>query len=186
MVALCRRDIVEYVADAYCSKIKAVTTETHQYFFSNPEIPDWKIGTDNKHFVTKLPTISSGVLSNHFRTVKVDSSHHMASFSKAMSTRRRNDTAYHPQTATVKVEPERMKMASESPEKAMQIKRRKPLEFRMLEIECFTYGILLGRVKLPQELSCVHDTFHVSNLKKCLAEPDVQVHLDEIEIDKNL
>ncbi|GKA36693.1 putative reverse transcriptase domain-containing protein [Tanacetum coccineum] len=36
------------------------------------------------------------------------------------------------------------------------------------------------------ELSCVHDTFHVSNLKKCLAEPDVQVPLDEIEIDENL
>ncbi|GKE51777.1 hypothetical protein Tco_1486933 [Tanacetum coccineum] len=36
------------------------------------------------------------------------------------------------------------------------------------------------------ELSCVHDTFHVSNLKKCLAEQDVQVPLDEIEIDENL
>nr|GEZ70982.1 putative reverse transcriptase domain-containing protein [Tanacetum cinerariifolium] len=42
------------------------------------------------------------------------------------------------------------------------------------------------RLKLPQELSCVHDTFHVSNLKKCLAEPDVQVPLDEIEIDEHL
>ncbi|GKF70446.1 hypothetical protein Tco_0203503, partial [Tanacetum coccineum] len=42
------------------------------------------------------------------------------------------------------------------------------------------------RLKLPQELSCVHDTFHVSNLKKCLDEPDVQVPLDEIEIDENL
>ncbi|GKG19848.1 hypothetical protein Tco_0376947 [Tanacetum coccineum] len=28
--------------------------------------------------------------------------------------------------------------------------------------------------------------FHVSNLKKCLAEPDVQVPLDGIEIDENL
>nr|GEX89595.1 putative reverse transcriptase domain-containing protein [Tanacetum cinerariifolium] len=42
------------------------------------------------------------------------------------------------------------------------------------------------RLKLPQELSCVHDTFHVSNLKKCLAEPDVQVPLDEIGIYENL
>ncbi|GKG02966.1 hypothetical protein Tco_0310602, partial [Tanacetum coccineum] len=31
-----------------------------------------------------------------------------------------------------------------------------------------------------------YNTFHVSNLKKCLAEPDVQVPLDEIEIDANL
>ncbi|GJS59609.1 hypothetical protein Tco_0654393 [Tanacetum coccineum] len=47
-------------------------------------------------------------------------------------------------------------------------------------------GPVAYRLKLPQELSCIHDTFHVSNLKKCLAEPDVQVPLDEIEIDENL
>ncbi|GJS75817.1 putative reverse transcriptase domain-containing protein [Tanacetum coccineum] len=51
-------------------------------------------------------------------------------------------------------------------------------------VECV--GPMAYRLKLPQELSCVHDTFHVSNLKKCLAEPDVQVPLDEIEIDENL
>ncbi|GJX61087.1 putative reverse transcriptase domain-containing protein [Tanacetum coccineum] len=47
-------------------------------------------------------------------------------------------------------------------------------------------GKVAYRLKLPQKLSCVHDTFHVSNLKKCLAEPDVHVPLDEIEIDENL
>ncbi|GKB30611.1 putative reverse transcriptase domain-containing protein [Tanacetum coccineum] len=33
---------------------------------------------------------------------------------------------------------------------------------------------------LPKELDGVHDTFHVSNLKKCLADPTLQVPLDEI------
>ncbi|GKD07183.1 putative reverse transcriptase domain-containing protein, partial [Tanacetum coccineum] len=47
-------------------------------------------------------------------------------------------------------------------------------------------GPVAYRLKLPQELSCLNDTFHVSNLKKCLAEPDVQVPLDEIEIDEHL
>ncbi|GKE19102.1 hypothetical protein Tco_1426679, partial [Tanacetum coccineum] len=47
-------------------------------------------------------------------------------------------------------------------------------------------GLVAYRLKLPQELNCVHDTFHVPNLKKCLAELDVQVPLDEIEIDENL
>ncbi|GKF89191.1 hypothetical protein Tco_0263154, partial [Tanacetum coccineum] len=51
-------------------------------------------------------------------------------------------------------------------------------------VECV--GPVAYRPKLPQELSCVHDTFHVSNLKKCLAEPDVHVPLDKIEIDKKL
>ncbi|GKB10145.1 putative reverse transcriptase domain-containing protein, partial [Tanacetum coccineum] len=47
-------------------------------------------------------------------------------------------------------------------------------------------GPVAYRLKLPQELSCIHDTFHVSNLKKCLADPDVQVPLNEIEIDENM
>ncbi|GKB60430.1 hypothetical protein Tco_0916616 [Tanacetum coccineum] len=36
---------------------------------------------------------------------------------------------------------------------------------------------------LPEELNSVHDTFHVSNLKKCLADPTLQVPLDEIRVD---
>ncbi|GKF80350.1 putative reverse transcriptase domain-containing protein, partial [Tanacetum coccineum] len=51
-------------------------------------------------------------------------------------------------------------------------------------VECV--GLVAYQSKLPQELSCVHDMFHVSNLKKCLAEPDVQVPLEEIEINENL
>ncbi|GJW82464.1 putative reverse transcriptase domain-containing protein [Tanacetum coccineum] len=51
-------------------------------------------------------------------------------------------------------------------------------------VECV--GPVAYRLKLPQELSCIHDTFHVSNLKKCLAESDIQVPLEEIEIDENL
>nr|GEX10544.1 putative reverse transcriptase domain-containing protein [Tanacetum cinerariifolium] len=36
------------------------------------------------------------------------------------------------------------------------------------------------RLDLPEELNGVHDTFHVSNLKKCLADPTLQMPLDEI------
>ncbi|GJY80413.1 hypothetical protein Tco_0493164 [Tanacetum coccineum] len=51
-------------------------------------------------------------------------------------------------------------------------------------VECV--GLVAYRLKLPQELSCIHDMFYVSNLKRCLAESDVQVPLEEIEIDENL
>ncbi|GJS90475.1 RNA-directed DNA polymerase, eukaryota [Tanacetum coccineum] len=37
------------------------------------------------------------------------------------------------------------------------------------------------RLRLPEELSGVHDTFHVSNLKKCLADASLHVPLDEIK-----
>nr|GEU39850.1 putative reverse transcriptase domain-containing protein [Tanacetum cinerariifolium] len=39
---------------------------------------------------------------------------------------------------------------------------------------------------LLEELNGVHDTFHVSNLKKCLADPTLQVRLDEIRVDAKL
>nr|GEU87199.1 putative reverse transcriptase domain, ribonuclease H-like domain, aspartic peptidase domain protein [Tanacetum cinerariifolium] len=42
------------------------------------------------------------------------------------------------------------------------------------------------RLRLPEELSSVHDTLHVSNLKKCLADANLHVPLDEIKIDKTL
>ncbi|GJY82028.1 hypothetical protein Tco_0494779 [Tanacetum coccineum] len=42
------------------------------------------------------------------------------------------------------------------------------------------------RLRLPEELSSVHDTFYVSNLKKCLADANLHVPLNEIKIDKTL
>ncbi|GJS74791.1 reverse transcriptase domain-containing protein [Tanacetum coccineum] len=83
---------------------------------------------------------------------------------------------------------ERLKTAR-SRQKSYADKRRKPLEFEVGEKTTdVTKGISRKEWYdlFTQELSCVHDTFHVSNLKKCLAEPDVQVPLDEIEIDENL
>ncbi|GJY33949.1 hypothetical protein Tco_0418418 [Tanacetum coccineum] len=47
-------------------------------------------------------------------------------------------------------------------------------------------GLVAYRLRLPEELSSVHDTFHVSNLKKCLADANLHVSLDEIKVDKTL
>ncbi|GKF09114.1 putative reverse transcriptase domain-containing protein, partial [Tanacetum coccineum] len=47
-------------------------------------------------------------------------------------------------------------------------------------------GPVAYRLRLPEELSGVHDTFHVSNLKKCLADAGLHVPLDEIKVDKTL
>ncbi|GJW02176.1 putative reverse transcriptase domain-containing protein [Tanacetum coccineum] len=38
----------------------------------------------------------------------------------------------------------------------------------------------------PEELDGVHDMFHVSDLKKCLDDPTLQVPLDEIQVDAKL
>ncbi|GJW79919.1 hypothetical protein Tco_0143894, partial [Tanacetum coccineum] len=46
-------------------------------------------------------------------------------------------------------------------------------------------GLVAYRLRLSEELNGVHD-FHVSNLKKCLADPTLQVPLDEIQVDAKL
>ncbi|GJR11554.1 hypothetical protein Tco_0794206, partial [Tanacetum coccineum] len=47
-------------------------------------------------------------------------------------------------------------------------------------------GLVAYRLTLPKELNSVHDTFHVSNLKKCLADANLHVSLDEIKVNKTL
>ncbi|GJY20790.1 reverse transcriptase domain-containing protein [Tanacetum coccineum] len=54
--------------------------------------------------------------------------------------------------------------------------------FKILE----RIGPVAYRLRLPEELIGVHDTFHVSNLKKFLGNANLHVPLNEIKIDKTL
>ncbi|GKB27532.1 putative reverse transcriptase domain-containing protein [Tanacetum coccineum] len=47
-------------------------------------------------------------------------------------------------------------------------------------------GHVAYTLELPEKMQGVHSTFHVSNLKKCLAEGDIVVPLDEIQLDDKL
>ncbi|GJS80039.1 putative reverse transcriptase domain-containing protein [Tanacetum coccineum] len=47
-------------------------------------------------------------------------------------------------------------------------------------------GHVAYTLELPEELKGIHSTFHVSNLKKCLAEGDVIVPMEEIQLDDKL
>ncbi|GJU27044.1 putative reverse transcriptase domain-containing protein [Tanacetum coccineum] len=105
--------------------------------------------------------------------------------------------------------------AARNRQKSYSNNRRKPLEFEvgdrvMLKVSPWKGVIRFGkkgklapryvgsfeilervghvayRLRLPKEFSGVHDTFHVSNLKKCLADASLHVPLDEIKVDKIL
>ncbi|GJS52178.1 putative reverse transcriptase domain-containing protein [Tanacetum coccineum] len=54
--------------------------------------------------------------------------------------------------------------------------------FKVLE----NVGVVAYKLELPQELSRVHNTFHVSNLKKCYADEPLAVPLDGLHIDDKL
>ncbi|KAD2804903.1 hypothetical protein E3N88_38280 [Mikania micrantha] len=106
-------------------------------------------------------------------------------------------------------------LVARSRQKSYADKRRKPLEFEvgdmvLLKVSPWKGVVRFGKkgklaaryvgpfkilerigkvaykLELPPELSNVHPTFHVSNLRKCLADQDLQVPLDDIRIDDTM
>nr|GFA63986.1 putative reverse transcriptase domain-containing protein [Tanacetum cinerariifolium] len=81
-------------------------------------------------------------------------------------------------------------LAARSRQKSYADKRAKPLEFEVGDMVLLKILARVGPVaytlELPEELKGVHSTFHVSNLKRCLAEGDVVVPMDEIQLDDKL
>ncbi|GJR14590.1 hypothetical protein Tco_0797242 [Tanacetum coccineum] len=65
-------------------------------------------------------------------------------------------------------------------------KRRKPLEFQVEDKILAKVGTVAYRLELPEKLSRVHSTFHISNLKKCLSDEPLAIPMDEIHIDDKL
>ncbi|GJZ76684.1 hypothetical protein Tco_0641356 [Tanacetum coccineum] len=68
--------------------------------------------------------------------------------------------------------------------------KKKPMEFEvgdkvMLKVLA-KVGKVAYRLELPQELSRVHHTFHVSNLKKCYADEPLVMPLEGIHVDDKL
>ena len=47
-------------------------------------------------------------------------------------------------------------------------------------------GKVAYRLELPAELSMIHDTFHVSQLRKCIADETSIVPLEDVTIDEGL
>nr|GFB01826.1 putative reverse transcriptase domain-containing protein [Tanacetum cinerariifolium] len=104
---------------------------------------------------------------------------------------------------------------AQDPQKSCADNRRKPLEFNvgdkvLLKVSPWKGVVRFGkrnklspryvgsfeviervgpvayRLRLPQELAGIHDAFHVSNMKKCLADVNLHVPLEEIKIGDKL
>ncbi|GKE77941.1 putative reverse transcriptase domain-containing protein, partial [Tanacetum coccineum] len=126
------------------------------------------------------------------------------------------NNSYHSSETTEKISQimDRLKAACDR-QKSYADKRRKPLEFSLgdyvlLKVSPWKGVVRFGkkgklaprfvgpfeiiekvgpvayRLDLPKDLDGVHDKFHVSNLKNCLADPTLQVLLDEIQVDSKL
>ncbi|GKG00563.1 hypothetical protein Tco_0302253 [Tanacetum coccineum] len=47
-------------------------------------------------------------------------------------------------------------------------------------------GPMAYKLELPEELSNVHRTFHISNLKKCLSDESLVIPMKELRLDDRL
>nr|GFB12276.1 putative reverse transcriptase domain, ribonuclease H-like domain, aspartic peptidase domain protein [Tanacetum cinerariifolium] len=98
------------------------------------------------------------------------------SLQKALGTRLDLSTAYHPETDG---------QSERTIQTLKDMLRACAMDFGPFEI-VERIGLVAYRLRLPQELVGVHDTFHVSNLKKCLANINLHVPLDEVKVDDKL
>nr|GEU48997.1 putative reverse transcriptase domain-containing protein [Tanacetum cinerariifolium] len=210
------KDIVVYVSKCFtCLKVKA-EHQRPSVLLQQHEIPEWKWEGMTMDFVTKLPRTSSGhdtiwvivdrlTKSAYFLPMHKDYNmdrlasrltlRFWQSIQEALGTRLDMSTAYHPQTDG---QSERTIQTLEDMLRAcvLDFGGSWDIHFSLAEVG---EGHLI-RPELVQEttekilqikdrlkaLDGVHDTFHVSNLKKCLADPTLQVPLDEIRVDDKL
>ncbi|GJX69664.1 putative reverse transcriptase domain-containing protein [Tanacetum coccineum] len=64
--------------------------------------------------------------------------------------------------------------------------RRKPLEFQVGNRVMLKVSPLAYKLELPEELSSIHNTFQVSNLKKCLFDESLVIPVKELQLDDKL
>nr|GFA16682.1 hypothetical protein [Tanacetum cinerariifolium] len=107
------------------------------------------------------------------------------SFQKALGTDICMSTAYHPETddqskRTVQTLEDMLRVVRFG--KRGKLNRRYVGPFKALA----KVGKVAYKLELPQELSRVHHTFHVSNLKKCYPDEPLVMQLEGVHIDDTL
>nr|GEZ22368.1 putative reverse transcriptase domain-containing protein [Tanacetum cinerariifolium] len=199
-LTLMKKDIAMYVSKCLtCSKVKA----EHQKpsgLLQQPEIPEWKWENITMDFINKLPRTRSGhdsiwvivdrlTKSVHFLTIcddyKIEKLARLRCRTPIAWTKVGEGKLLGPeivQETTDKIVQikERLKVARDR-QKSYADKRQKPSEFSVGDKVLLKVSPRKGVVRFG-----VHDTFHVSNLKKCLADVNLHVPLDEVKVDDKL
>nr|GEZ89535.1 putative reverse transcriptase domain-containing protein [Tanacetum cinerariifolium] len=189
-----KSDIATYVSKCLiCLRVKA----EHQKpsgLLVQPEIPQWKWDNITMDFVMKLPRTSSGYDTIWVIVDRLTKSAHFLPMREDDSMDKLTKLYLKESYADVRRKPLEFQVGDKVMLKVLPWKgvvrfgKRGKLNpryigpFKVLE----KVGTVAYRLKLPQQLSRVHSTFHVSNLKKCISDEPLAILLDELHIDDKL
>nr|GEW81086.1 hypothetical protein [Tanacetum cinerariifolium] len=164
LVAEYEADIATYVTKCLtCAKVK-VEHQKPYGLMQQHEIPVWKRERITMDFVSGLPSTPSG------RKCRSPVCWSEVGDSQLTSLELIRETT------------EKIVQGAVRFEKREKLSSRYIGPFRILA----RVGLVAYTLKLPEELKGIHSTFHVLNLKKCLAEREIVVLMDEIQLDDKL
>ncbi|GKA50737.1 putative reverse transcriptase domain-containing protein [Tanacetum coccineum] len=203
-----KAEIATYVSKCLtCAKVKA----EHQKpsgLLQQPEIPKWKWEKITMDFVSGLPRTPSGydsiwvieIVCKHGIPTSIISdrdnlftSRFWKSLQEAMGTQLDMSTAYHSETdgqseRTIHTLEDMLRACVIDFRGVIRFGKRGKLSpryigpFKIIE----RIGPVAYKLELPDKLHGIHSTFHVSNLKKCLADENLVIPLEEIQLDDKL
>ncbi|GJY94576.1 reverse transcriptase domain-containing protein [Tanacetum coccineum] len=186
--------IAEYVGKCLtCSRVKAECQKPFDLLVQ-PEIPMWKEERITMDFITKLPKTSnrhkqSGSLSIALPNLHISSlPERQIVWKSSQGTQLDMSTTYHPETDG---QSERTIQTLKDMLRACVIDFGKGWENHLPLVETFynnSYhiGPVAYKLELTKEFSNIHNTFHVSNLKKCLSDESLVISMKELRLNDKL
>ncbi|GJY07394.1 putative reverse transcriptase domain-containing protein [Tanacetum coccineum] len=195
-----KADIATYFSKCLtCARVKA----EHQRpsgLLVQPEIPEWKWDNITMDFITKLPRSSQGfdtiwvivdrlIKSAHFLPIRENDPLDKLARQRMQAARDRQKSHIDRKRKPMEIEVGDRVMLKVSPWKGVvrfgkqgKLNPRYVRPFRVLA----EIGKVAYKLERPQELSRVHHTFHVSNLKKFYADEPLVMSLEGIHVDDTL
>ncbi|GKC35062.1 putative reverse transcriptase domain-containing protein [Tanacetum coccineum] len=186
-----KAEIATYVSKCLtCAKVKA----EHQKpsgLLQQPEIPEWKWEKITMDFVLGLPRTPSGYDSIWVIAAPFEALYGRKCRSPVCWSEVRDSQLTGPEliqeTTKLIVQIKNRLLTARSRQKSYADVRRKPMEFQVGDMVMLKELVPVAyKLELPDKLRGIHSTFHVSNLKKCMADENLVIPLEEIQLDDKL